>query len=165
MKQKREIMIIPETKENIFDDKLDFYKHVVQIHGNLKDNVTSDMVMAKFDDDKVKKYITEMTFNAYHAKGMFDNVITNYNRMKKKYGFRDLTKEEEKKIKERGSIIFDKVMCRLQMLAILNRNHGKNELLKLLISGTPTEEEQEDIETSKMQKELKKRLKNEENKD
>jgi len=65
--------IIKSIKEK-FSDKFDVLEHVTRVHSRISKELSQDFVYAKLSE-KDKKYIIEMTYNAFLAKRLVKNII------------------------------------------------------------------------------------------
>ena len=135
-----------EMQQQQFNDRLDILKHVSDIKLSLKEDITSDFVLAKLGE-KDKEFIIEMTGNAYFAKKLLDIIYDKaeewkYSEKTETWKKVKLNKEELAKIKKVANAVFDSYMNKIYMTVILNRNVDKNYLINVL-SGYKDEEGEE----------------------
>lgn len=139
-KMKKPTINITEEDNEEFDTKLDILKFTANVKSRIKEDITSDFILAKLTE-KDKEGITEMTCNAYFAKRI---ILTALKHTK--------TQTEIKIIKHLANATFDAYMTRIYMVANLNRNVPKNHLLRILAE---KEEEPETPETEQITQKIK----------
>lgn len=127
-----------------FNDKLDIFKHVAEVHSRIRKDIGSDFVMAKLGE-KDKEAIIELTSDAYFCKRIVEKLKEQY----KEYNwgtekYEGLDEETQKKMQDIADQIFDSFMTRIYMTVNLSRNVAKNYLLNLLAKPDPEEEQEEE---------------------
>jgi len=132
----REKEIGQEDGEKSFNDTLDVLKFTSEVKSRLKSDITSDLVLAKLEK-KDREGITDMTGDAYLVKRLMYGIAGKsyewkWNKKLDKYEKINLDKEKSKAIKELGDTLFDVIMLRVHMTAVLNRNVDENVLLNIL---------------------------------
>lgn len=164
-----EVEVEPINTE--LDNKLELIKFTSQVQSRIKDEISSDFILAKLSE-KDKEGIIEMTADAYFCKKLIQTLnekgsITEWNNKIKNWETRNLTTAEEEAIKTYADQVFDAFLTRIYMTVILNRNVPKNHLLKVLtgVNQEDEEEEQEPIDPKDMKKFLKEIAKNEKTKE
>lgn len=152
---------IVESSEKTIDTDLELKKYLIEVQARLKDNITSDYILAKLED-KDKQAIIELTDSAYYAQRLIQYAITKIKKVKfneeKKEWETDinLTKEEKTRIKKLADRTYDAYMIKLNMVTILNRNKEDNYIIEKVTGAIATKEA--DIEEEKT--ELIERIKN-----
>lgn len=126
-----------DEEQDDIDNKLELLKYMTKvISRGVKKDITPDFVMAKFNKERDKEGIIEMTNNAYFSKRSLDMMtkkpIWEYNNKDKIWTLREQTNEEKQKIINITNKMFDTFMTRMIMTAILNRNVDKNHILRLM---------------------------------
>jgi len=103
---------------------------------NVKKNLTPDLVLAKFDDEKDKVYIMESIINASRCKETLLQTLANYMIFQHQNpNVKQLTKTEIKEWTRITNEVFNLFMLRIQSLSLLNRNKDGNNLVQMLTSG------------------------------
>lgn len=165
-----------DVSDDNVDNKLELLKYSTKVLSRgVKSDITSDFVMAKFNSERDKEGVIEMTNNAYFCKRtlnmMKKKTVWSYDSFSKTWTLKKLSKDQVDEIGFLTNKMFDTFMTRLSMSAILNRNVKKNYILRL-ISGFDTEEDNEGKsalevkETSRIEKVLDKfRSKKDDDKD
>lgn len=142
---------IGKEEDDKIETRLELLKYATKVLSrNIKNDITPDFVMAKFNHEKDKEGIIEMTNNAYFCKRMLLEMKKatkwHYNQEQQKWILRTLYDEEKDKIEATTNKMFDTFMVRNSTTAVLNRNVKDNYLLRL-ISGLDTEETTPETET------------------
>lgn len=159
-----------ETEEQeeleAIDNKLELLKYTSQVQSRIKDEISTDFVLAKLSE-KDKEGITEMTSNAYFVKRMMSIIKKKAKRWEwdskeKKWEKKEAETSDRNKIEEISKRTFDMFMTRIYMTAILNRNVERNYLLNILAGLKEEEEKEEDTEIKSKLREV---LRNEEKKE
>lgn len=149
-----------DTKDDV-DNKLELLKYATKVQSRgLKKDISPDFVMAKFNQQKDKEGVVEITNDAYFCKRTI-NMLTRSKIWKwikeektwKQYPLTDTQKAEINYITEK---MFDTFMTRTGMTAVLNRNVKDNHILRL-IAGLDTEEKEEG-QTTETEEETETRL-------
>lgn len=145
--------VTDDERTEKFDDKLDLYKYMADIHSRIKNDISSDFVLAKLED-KDKEAIVEMTVNAYFSKKIIDYVAKagykwKWDINKRVWVKTDMDEKTKTSIETIGKALFDSFMNRLYMIAVLNRNKKNNYILDTL-TGVRSDDEavQEEVKES-----------------
>lgn len=145
------------------DSKLELIKHSTQVHSRLKEDITSDFVLAKISDPNIKEAMVELTSNAYFCKKLIleiqNKTTWHWNNQTKQWENQELQDNQINRIKTLAEQTFDSFMKRLTMTAVLARNVPENHLIKL-VAGVKDEpepdEETDDKSLTKIRNLLKK---------
>ena len=127
------------------DNKLELMKYVTVVQSTIRDNISSDFVLAKLGD-KDKEAIIEMTSNAYYGQKLLGVVANSYKKWvwdesKSEWNFISINKNEKALLNQYRQNLFDSFMTRVFMTTILNRNIDENFLIKIL-AGVPIDTEE-----------------------
>lgn len=150
--------------ENTVDSKLEFYKNISEVQSGIKNEITTDFTFCKLDDHD-KEAVIEMVNDSYYAKQIILSInerATKWEWDKDKWVQRHLNNEETAFIKIKANRIFDVIMTRIFMIAILNRNVKDNHLIRTLTNTTEIEEPQEEERKGFLKRLLSKERKEEE---
>lgn len=129
-----------KKEERPINKDLDIYKKFLEVESGINEDIKSDFVQAKLNDND-KQYITDMTALAYRAKKIIQK--NKEHRIWDKGKKRELTKDEENWITKKAEIVFNTFMIKTLMTVILNRNVTNNYILELITKGTKRDEELE----------------------
>lgn len=145
-----------EDQVDEIDNKLELLKYMTKvISRGIKKDITPDFVMAKFNKEKDKEGIIEMTNNAYFCKRTLDMMtkknVWEYNYKNKSWILRKQTENERNEIIKITDKMFDTFMTRMSMTAILNRNVDKNHILRLMAGLDTNDLEQIQQQTQKQE--------------
>lgn len=160
------------TEESSIDNSLELIKFATEVQSKIKEDVTSDFVLAKFANEKDEEAIKEMINNARMSKRMITELTQKtywtWNKKTKTWEKKSLDKETEQKIQKIADVVFEIHMIRLEMKAILNRNKENNPILSGLMktenNKNELNEEQEETIARKIESKLTKKDKKEEEK-
>ena len=141
--------IIEGENEQNFNDRLDVLKHLSEVKVRIRNDITSDFILACLNE-KEKEFIIEMTGNAYYAKRLVTYIglkskKREWDDKKGVWIVRRLDKEERRVVEEIGNTIFDSYMMRIYMMVLMNRNIEKNYLVKVLAGVTEKEDEEQKV--------------------
>lgn len=147
--------------EEDFNDKYGIYKHLVDVHSDIKKDITSDFILAKLKNDQapVPEPIIELVRDAYFCKKMIERYaeakeykvdargkwIKEKDGTYKKYPISD---EKIKYIKNEAKIIFNVYMIKVIMTVIMYRNIKENVIMELI---TEREKYEAEIEKAKQE--------------
>jgi hypothetical protein len=142
--EKQAEMGIFDKGESI-DNKLELLRYISNVNSRIKDDISSDFILAKLKD-KDKEGIIEMTSNAYFVKKVMVMLAEKHKEYKydtktKKWTMSHLDTKTKEAMKKIADATFDAYMTRIYMTAILNRNVPRNYLVRL-IAGYDDEEEE-----------------------
>ena len=147
-----------EEKEEIdqVENKLELIKYTSQVQSRIRDEITSDFILAKLGD-KDKEAVIEMTSNAYFAKKIIWMICKRakargvyvWDKKQDKYVREEFERKKLEVLKGYGKVIFDSYMNRVYMTVLLNRNVPQNYLIRLM-AGLPDEEKEEEEESAGM---------------
>lgn len=155
-----------ETDQEQVDNSLELLKYATKVLSrNVRKDITPDFVMAKFNLQKDKEAIIEITNNAYFTKRTLRMLLKSrtwrYNYAQERWERIQIGERAQKEIIEATDRMFDTFLTRMTMTAILNRNVKNNHILRLIAHMDTEEDEmpaQEEEEQTKIQ-ELLERLK------
>lgn len=129
---------VTEGDDNI-DNKLEMMKYTTKIQSSLSKSVSTDFILAKLGKED-KEGIVNMVANAYMCKRLLYSKLENYytykwdddaQRWRKVILKRDDAKNYNV-LKGKADSIFDTIMVKVNMTAVLNRNVPKNHLLRMV---------------------------------
>lgn len=157
-----------DIKESSFSDKWGTYKYLTDIQSDIKEDITSDFILAKLNENQ-KESVIELVRDAYFVKKEIEKLALGYRYrplkngkyMKNKDGtFKrfDLTRIEQKYIEKVAKITFNSFMIKIIMTKIEYRNVENNVMMELI-----TEKDKMSAENSRLEeenKDLLKRMKN-----
>lgn len=154
---------IPETKEEHYNDRLDIYKDIASVKSRIKNDITSDFVLASLKDEE-KQFVIEMTENAYFAQKLVKRIVekatqwiwNNKEQQWEKKRLQDIDEKQYQRLVKIRDEIFDTYMNKIYMIVTLNRNVDKNHLIKILSGYKEDINEQE--QTIKLQDAIKQGL-------
>lgn len=135
-----------EKEDSTYETREDVTKDLVRVHSTAKKDISSDIVLAKFEEEKDKIYVMEMYYCAAECKAVINGMITNYNKYREIHNEKggsipELTKEEIKEIRDGAEEVYNIFMNRINMLCLLNRNRANNYIIKH-ITGIRDEDEE-----------------------
>ena len=174
MKTNREFKVSMDNEK--FSDQLDVLKETISIKSSIREDITSDFVLASNLSEQDKTGIIEMTGDAYFSKKIIKLYAErgfNYEWDKNKkdwaknedgsYKKVGLNNDEKQKIYNIAERLFTAYMIKIMMTVILNRNVDKNYLISLLTNrdNEKTSEEAEEREEEKKMGFIKRLLKRE----
>lgn len=113
-----------------FDDKLEVLRFISSVHSRIKDEITSDFILAKLTEQD-KNYIIEMTTNAYFMKAIYDYMLVRLHQQKNKYD-QETYQETTKLINKISGSLFKNFMIKNYLIADLSRNNSENPMLSIL---------------------------------
>lgn len=157
-----------------FADKWGTYRHFTKVHSDIKDDITSDFILAKLTDNQ-KESITELVRDAYFCKKEIEKLakskhykLGKNNRFIKNsdgsFAKFDMSEDEQNYIKALGKITFNSYMIKILMITIMYRNIDKNTLIELMTEKEKLENENERLEneTANLGQKVKAKLRNQE---
>lgn len=158
--------------EESFDNKLDLLKYTTEVHARIKNDITSDFVLAKVKGDgieeKKRDAMIELVADAFYTKILFETIKQKGRKLtwvedEEVWAWRKLTEEEKKKITKEQKETFDLYLLRPQMMTIMSRNLEGNKMMEWLTGAAQEEKpEEEPQEEGIAKKVVKKITKNEE---
>lgn len=157
-----------QQPENEIDTKIELLKYISEVNSNIKNEIGSDFILAKLEDQD-KEAIIEMTSNAYFCKKIGEIIRYQaesrgkwvYNKEIKQYQKKQYSTQYIKTIQTLANNTFDAFLTRIYMTVILNRNKPNNTILEL-ITGSQTETKEEEIQPTTIMQKIKKLTKKEE---
>jgi hypothetical protein len=168
--KKRDVIGMPvdPQKDGEIDSKLELLKYMSDVQSRIKNDISSDFILAKLGDQD-KEGVIEMTSNAYFCKKVGD-MIKHHAIKKGKWVWsvkaNSWIREEYDNDYLKGLEIinratFDAFMTRIYMTVILNRNVEKNHMLKILSGSQEDERIEDEMEIRSLKEKLKGVFKNE----
>lgn len=142
-------------KDTAFSDKWSTYKYLTTIQSDIKDEITSDFILAKLNENQ-KESVIELVRDAYFVKKEMEKLalawrykplkngkyIKNEDGTFKKFA---LPQEEQKYIKNIAKITFNSIMIKIIMTKIEYRNVDKNVIMELITEKDKMAAENEEI--------------------
>lgn len=114
------------------EDQYGFLKHLADVHTHkIRDIISSDWVLAKLET-KEKDFLIEMSHNAIMTKILMDRMkerAIQYEFINNNWVEKDIDTKIGSKMIENSLSVFNNMIFRLQMIAILNRNVSSNYLI------------------------------------
>lgn len=157
-----------------FSDKYSTYKHLIEVKSDIRDNITSDFILAKLNDNQ-KESVVELVRDAYFAKKEIEKLARGYtyriDKNRKYYRNEDysykkfeLSQDEKDYIKMVARMTFNSYMIKLIMTVIMYRNIDKNVVMELITEKDRLMGENEELSREKdtLLGKAKNKLKNEE---
>lgn len=129
------------------DNELELRHELIQTQSRLKEDITSDYILAKLSEEE-KDAIIEISNTAYMIKRNIKAIQNkarkyNWNNQKKQWTKTPLNTQEKTEIKNTANTMFDMYMTRTQVATILSRNKKDNHLIRLTLGQTQDAEETE----------------------
>lgn len=128
-----------KKQQRDFSDDLDVIRHIVGVESE-DDDINSDYVYAKLDE-KEEKYIVEMTINSMLVRKLFQQMITNIQRKKRKYQEIGAENKLTQKLDEKKEIVerlmedaHQSYIKRVRIILARGKNRRGNYLIDAILS-------------------------------
>lgn len=165
MTKKKEEGIIPIETEK-YSDELDVRQEISKVKTTrLQKEISSDVILAKFDKDKDRQYIIDIVYAGKYCVDVMIEALHNYKIYLQNTKQKSLTTEEEKAITQIIDNTIGLFVDRVGIFSIVNRNKDNNTLVKHILNALEEEKQQKIDEegiTTKITKGLKTKLRNQE---
>lgn len=166
-------IVTGKSEDDILDivEGVDIKKKIIDIHKTeIKTDLSSDIVLARFEKDKDKVFIIDLYNTAAVVKSVMTSAIDKLDNYYKKNPLAERMLQNKTWEKRKLDCIkvtkdtVEMIMAKIHVLSALNRNVRDNYLIKDLLDSTRQEEiqEEDDGKFSKEIKAIKNKLKNEE---
>lgn len=124
---------VMKPAEKSLDTPLEFKKHLVDVHGTLQKDLSTDFTLATLKDYESEAVI-EFCHNAFFCKKIAERIAKQHSSWEFKEGRwveKPCTAEEIDHVNNVATSIFSSMMLRMYAMAVVTRNDKMNRLLEL----------------------------------